>query len=158
MNELRTKWVPSTETVTAPEGSKLTVLDVPVAQRSFSDSHHESGLQNSKLDYTKGWAAANPVTGGWIQMDLGQNTVISGVITKGRNDAPQWVTQIKVETSVDDTIWDLVLADVPANSDATTQVTNEFPELENAIYVRITVMGFYGHPAMRAAVLGYAAS
>jgi len=144
--------------VTAPEGSTLTVLDVPVAQRSFSDSHHESGLQNSKLDYTKGWAAANPVTGSWIQMDLGQNTVISGVITKGRNDAPQWVTQIKVETSVDDTTWDLVLADVPANTDSTTQVTNEFPELVNARYVRITVMGFYGHPAMRAAVLGYTAS
>jgi hypothetical protein len=144
--------------VTAPEGSTLTVLDVPVEQRSFSDSHHETGLQNSKLDYTKGWAAANPVTGGWIQMDLGQNTVISGVITKGRNDAPQWVTRIQVETSLDDTTWDLVLADVPANTDATTQVTNEFPELVNARYVRITVMEFYGHPAMRAAVLGYTAS
>ena len=44
------------------------------------------------------------------------------------------------------------------NTDATTQVTNEFPELVNARYVRITVMGFYGHPAMRAAVLGYTAS
>ena len=142
--------------VTAPTGSTLTVFDVPVEQRSFSDSHHEPGLQNSTLDYTKGWAAANPGTGSWIQMDLGQNTIISGVITKGRNDAPQWVTQIKVETSVDDTVWDLVLADVPANTDSTTQVTNEFPALVNARYVRITVMGFYGHPAMRAAVLGYA--
>ena len=80
------------------------------------------------------------------------------MITKGRNDAPQWVTRIQVETSLDDTTWDLVLADGPANTDSTTQVTNEFPELVNARYVRITVMEFYGHPAMRAAVLGYTAS
>ena len=144
--------------VTAPEGSTLTVFDVPVEQRSFSDSHHEPGLQDSRLVSTKGWATASNQTGDWLKLDLGQNTVISGVITMGRNDYPQWVTRIQVETSVDDTIWDLVLADVPANSDTTTQVTNEFTELVNVRYVRITVLGSYGHPAMRAAVLGYAAS
>jgi len=70
---------------------------------------------------------------------------------QGKNDAPQRVTPIEVETSVEDTTRDLVLADVPTNTDTTTRVTNEFLAMVNARYVR------YDHPAMRAAVLEYAA-
>jgi len=131
--------------------SELTVFDVPENQRSFSEAYEATILQYSTLSSDTCWADKYTRTGGWIQMDLGENTMISGVITMGRNDALQWVTRIKVETRVDGSSWDVVLNDVPSNTDTTTQVTNEFSQLVNARYVRITVLEYFGHPSMRVA-------
>ena len=44
----------------------------------------------------------------WIQVDLKEPTLVSGVDTQGRADYDQWVTRYKVQYSGDGKSWSFV--------------------------------------------------
>ena len=41
----------------------------------------------------------------WIQVDLGVSRLVSGVVTQGRQDHPQWMSKYKVMYSSDVYAW-----------------------------------------------------
>ena len=48
------------------------------------------------------WAAATSDSNQWLQVDLGGNvSIVTGVATQGRQDAPQWVEKYKLKYSDD---------------------------------------------------------
>ncbi len=52
------------------------------------------------------WTAANnDPPNEWIQVNLQQQTLVSGVITQGRPNFDQWVTDYTVEHSDDGIVW-----------------------------------------------------
>ena len=62
-----------------------------------------------------GWATLYNNQDQWIQVDLGELQTVSGIITQGRQDYNQWVTEYQVEYSTDCSTWQSVQDD---NGDA----------------------------------------
>ncbi|XP_038060063.1 lactadherin-like [Patiria miniata] len=121
------------------------------------------------LEVTSGsaaWCNAGPSeTNPWIQVELGSNATITGVITQGRGtsngDWPQWVTEFKVAYSHDGQEWTNVTDDgsctpmkFPGNSDQNTHVTTTFPKAFQARFLRILPKQYSVHCCMRFEVLG----
>ena len=127
------------------------LYDVPESQRTYNGNY--PNLNKSMISSTSSWADTSQKTGGWIKMDLGKVSFVGGVYTVGRVNTDQFLTRIKVETSVDDSTWTVALEDVPANTNDSTGVYNYFENNVEARYVRITVVAYSGHPSTRAAVL-----
>ena len=47
------------------------------------------------------WSPLSLDSGQWIQVDLGNITMVTKIATQGRQDAAQWVTEYKVSYSLD---------------------------------------------------------
>ena len=107
------------------------------------------------ISSSTGWADGNYGLNGWMLFNLGESYLVSGVATFGRADVNQHTTSIRVEISEDNVNWVTQLDNQPANTNNTTQVDNFFQSPVNAQWVKITVLGFYGYPAMRAGVWAY---
>ncbi len=56
---------------------------------------HGSGRLNSN----QAWSAAWPTRGDFMEMDLGEELSVSGVVTQGRAHSPQWVTAYKLQVA-----------------------------------------------------------
>ena len=97
-----------------PDPEKLGLEDGSIPDESLSASsiykphgiHMETstlagGRLNKKPPYTLiigAWCPMRGDTNQWIQVDLGNPTYVSGVLTQGRNGgAAQWVTKYRVQ-------------------------------------------------------------
>ncbi|XP_078700024.1 uncharacterized protein LOC144926863 [Branchiostoma floridae x Branchiostoma belcheri] len=117
---------------------------------------------NGRLNGVRGhgaWAGTQ-VIGEWLQVDLGGVVKVYGVITQGRMNADQWVTQYKLQFSLNETSWttykdsdgsDKVFA---GNTDRTTAVTHTLRPPVSAWYIRFVAQSWSGYVAMRVEVLG----
>jgi len=103
-----------------------------------------------------GWCAAVNAGGEWYQIDAGRAMSIAGVVTQGRSDADQRVTQFYIATSLDGQTWSNVdnTRIFGGNYDHHTQVRNFFSTPVIARYVRFVIVSCHGHCSMRAAILG----
>ena len=86
---------------------------------------------------------------------MGSVQQISGVVTQGRSDAPEWVTRYTVVVSSDGNAWEEVDSGKVfiANADQNTKVENIFTAPPHARWLRIVVEAWRSDPSMRAAVL-----
>ena len=66
-----------------------------------------------------GWSAFSNDANQWLQVNLLSQKEITGLRTQGRQDADEWVSKYRVQTSVDGVFWQYV---TDANSQ--TQVRN----------------------------------
>ena len=150
--------------VTGREGSGLTantVLNPPELDRSYSSVYNNdaigTGHARSMLDSLQAWSPSTVILSGpqWMQIDLGANKTISGVVTQGRYNYPQWVTSYKVEYSTNGTNWFWVDSEnvFTGNTDSNTKVTNSFNTNVSARYIRIYPVTFQGYRSMRAGVV-----
>ncbi|XP_033105774.1 uncharacterized protein LOC117108037 [Anneissia japonica] len=149
------------------EPAGLESLEIPSAAISASSEYNaQHGARRGRLnlapdgDGIGAWAARSNDRNQWIQVNLGEVTEVTGVITQGRNgDYDQWVTAYEVLYGMDGTNWNSILgADGQArefvgNSDKDTQVTNLFPAAVNAQYIRVHPLRWNGHISMRFEVL-----
>lgn len=150
--------------VTGREGSGLisnTVLNPPELDRSYSSVYSANtpgiGHARSMLDSLQAWSPSSNTSMGshWMQIDLGANKTISGVVTQGRNGVNQWVTSYKVEYSTNGTNWFPVDSEnvFTGNADQNTKVTNSFTTNVSARYIRIYPLTYQTWPSMRAGVV-----
>lgn len=51
------------------------------------------------------WMAALKKTGEYLQVDLGENKLVTKVSTQGRANASEWVSAFLIKTSLDNTAW-----------------------------------------------------
>ncbi|CAK0808329.1 unnamed protein product, partial [Prorocentrum cordatum] len=128
-------------------------MNVPELDRVYSSS---AGYAQSMLDSVQAWSAASNTIGQWMQMDLGIEVWVAGVVTAGRYDCcDQWVSSYEVATSLDGSYWSSVDdgLEFTGNSDMHTKVLNFFQSQVKARYVRILASGWNNHISMRAAVI-----
>ena len=52
------------------------------------------------------WSAASNRVGEWLQIDLGEETVVTKLATQGRPSADQWVTSYKILFNLDSGKWE----------------------------------------------------
>ena len=57
---------------------------------------------------TGSWGSQTTDSNQWIQVDFRTITQVSGVMTQGRNEDPQWVKEFKVQYSLDGVNWQYV--------------------------------------------------
>ncbi|XP_072016973.1 lactadherin-like [Amphiura filiformis] len=134
-----------------------------------------NGRLNHQTQYPTGgsWSAKYNDANQWIQVDLGVLHSVTGVLTQGRaynvddrfsgggSCCPHWVTNFKVQYSSDGMGWRLVQSTISqsamifvGNTDQTTVVTNLFPTLVEASFIRILPTKWNEHISLRFEVLG----
>lgn len=114
---------------------------------------HESGA--------KAWCAANKARNEWLLVDLGVASKISGVVSQGRGDVDEWVTHFMISYSLDAYKWEFA-RDIygnkkifKGNSDSHTLRHAYLEHPVDARFVRVHVVDWHGHPAMRIELVGH---
>ncbi|XP_038065786.1 lactadherin-like [Patiria miniata] len=113
-------------------------------------------------DHDGAWCRAGTVdTDPWIQVDLGSNATITGVITQLPPGRYYWVEEFKVAFSDDGQEWTDVTdcgsstpMKFPANFDENNHVTTTFPKAFQARFLRILPTQWKAACCMRFEVLG----
>ena len=106
------------------------------------------------LDSAQAWSAKSSTVDQWMQIDMGAQRTIVGVVTQGRTGWNQRVTGYSVSTSTDGGSWLAVNngQQFGGNTDGSTKVLHEFASV-SARYVRFYVKTWNEHITMRAAVV-----
>ena len=128
------------------------MIDYPLSQRSYSSDW--GGLTDSRMNHDGCWAAGAADANQYLEIDAGENVLVSGVATKGRaTGADQWVTSYRVEYQVGDSWISVREAAFSGNSDRSTTVEQSFPHPIAAQRWRIVPLTWHGYISMRAALL-----
>ncbi|XP_041477638.1 uncharacterized protein LOC121425593 [Lytechinus variegatus] len=141
------------------------IPDGSITASTEFDSNHAARRARLNLPSSgalKGaWSASTLDHSQWLQVDLRGTYRVTGVITQGRFDANQWVTEYKVAHSLNGLIFDTIRAAASTqdkvfdgNSDRNTQVTNYFSPPLTTRFIRILPTMWYGHISMRMELLG----
>jgi hypothetical protein len=138
--------------------STLAVVNPAEALRRYSSTANNDAAgaahAQSMLDSPQAWnPLSNPGLGEWVQMDLGSSRYVAQVVTQGRADIDQRVTQYTVQHSMDGITFTEVAAVFEGNTDRSTQVFATLPEPVLARYVRVVPQACVTRCAMRAAVM-----
>jgi len=133
--------------------------DPPEAARAASSvllgNASEHGHHFGRLSSPHAWSPAEDALGEWYVVDAGELETVLGVITKGRADADEWVTDLYMDWSVDGTTWEEIDARrwFSANTDRDTAKVIEFPARLHARYIRLNPVQWHGHISLRAGLL-----
>ena len=57
-------------------------------------------------EHGRAWCAAKRAVNEWVLVDLGVASEVSGIVTQGRGDIPEWVTHFMVSYSLDAYKWE----------------------------------------------------
>nr|WFD50011.1 nectin variant 3 [Paracentrotus lividus] len=140
------------------------IPDNAITASTVYDANH--GAERSRLDTAAGagktgaWSARTNDVNQWLQVDLNSFYIITGVITQGRQDANQWVTGFRVESSDDGVTFNPILdcsgnqQVFTGNADRNTKVTTEFARPITGRFLRIRPSSWNGHISMRLEILG----
>ncbi|XP_072170081.1 retinoschisin-like [Diadema setosum] len=117
--------------------------------------------QGSGKEGPGAWCAEKRDWSPWIQVDFGKTNLVSGIITQGRADGNEWVTEFSVQYSPDCTGALLDVKDstvsptiFKGNTDSNTKVTHVLPKPVFACIVRILPLEWYGSCSMRFDLIG----
>ncbi|XP_038060479.1 lactadherin-like [Patiria miniata] len=136
------------------------IPDERITASSFWANRADHAPTRARLN-TQGYAAAwcnddsTDNISPWIQVDFNGTVTITGLITQGRGDNDQRVTEYQVTYSNDRQSWDHVSdADgtpmkFPGNNDMNTLVTTRFPFALRTRFLRIHPIAWNEHCSMR---------
>ncbi|XP_038060061.1 lactadherin-like [Patiria miniata] len=139
--------------------------DERITASSFWQNRADHAPPRARLN-TQGYAAAWCNAGitdnisPWIQVDFNDTVTITGLITQGRGDHDQRVTEYQVTYSDDGQSWNYVTdADgtpmkFPGNTDRTTLVTTRLPFALRTRILRIHPTEWHDHCSMRFELIG----
>ena len=66
----------------------------------------EARLNNVPKGNSGAWSAASNKAGQWLQIDLGEERLLTNFATQGRPSSPQWVTSYTILFSSDSVKWE----------------------------------------------------
>ena len=151
------------------QDAAVVTTNPPEAARTYSGACNGdaigTGHARSMLDSAGAWSAAwgascTPAAGQWMQIDLGSNFRVHGVVTQCRADQQQWVTEMEVQYSL--TTSDFVSARtaggstrffLPTTYSSTLKTSSIFSQPVTARYIKIIVHAWSTYASIRAAVL-----
>lgn len=150
------KWAPATSMNPTPPAESFSFQTNWSVSTSWVNESFGAAHYTPWIDSYQGWSAGSTNNGtDYLQYDLKSPRWVQGIVTQGRANAAQWVTSAKVETSTDNVNWAIAATTLNLNSDQSTKVYRNFPNVMFARYVRVTpnVNGVYGHASMRLGIL-----
>jgi len=147
---------------------KSVVADGQITSGSYHHNHESYLPKYGRLfstsgsgGWTGGYNAAHYTNGVfhddvWIQVDFLSDKQVTGVVTQGRHNVAQWVTEYKVEYVEDGSDRFKAVLDengqpliFEGNSDYSTPVVNTFRKKITARKLRIQVKSWNSYPSMR---------
>ncbi len=133
---------------------EIKTMNTPHSKRSSSSAWNNAkigeGCNDGNLD-KGGWCSKQNAWGQWYQMDNGSDTVVTGVVTQGRNCCSQWVKTFKVLAKMATGNWFWVDNQkvYNGNFDHNTKVISDFNNPIVARYIRIYPASWSHHMSMR---------
>ena len=131
------------------------VLNPPEHTRSYS-SAWDLNHKQSMIDSNRAWCSKTRKVGDWMKIDLGRESIVSGVATQKRKEitwGSQQVTGMRVGYSVDGKTWKTIEEFTVPHLDGDDIYNSEFAAEVTARYIMITVLAYRNHPSMRAGVI-----
>merc|ERR1719221_1611424 len=101
------------------------------------------------LESPQAWRPRHNNVGEWLQLDAGEEVMVSGVITQGRADRDQWVKIYLVEASVSASGPFTRVGRFAGNSDRDTKQLRMFDAPVHARYVRLVAESWERDVSMR---------
>ena len=131
---------------------------IPNAGITASSSHPGCETERCRLNATPSggahaWAALHNNNQQYLQVDLGKETLVTGVATQGRADCDQWVTRYKLSYSLDGMRWVQLGQEFDGNLDRNTVVRHRVGPFR-CRHIRFHPIAFHAHTSMRAEVYG----
>ncbi|XP_069674564.1 lactadherin-like isoform X2 [Periplaneta americana] len=133
------------------------------ASSSFpADKDPECHVRYARLHQPRGraWCAKHKSPNEWILVDLGVAAQITGVMTQGRGDRDEWVTDFTLSYSQDAFRWEFVNDPYGnrkvfvGNSDAHSLRHSYLDQPVTARFVRLHILHWYRHPSLRLEIIG----
>ena len=147
------------------DGSPATGENPAESKRTYSSVLDQNAELNARsmLGSASAWSAADAAVGQWMQMDLGREKQVTGVITQGRSDSYEsYVKEFTVETSDDGSVFTSVVTgggqpQLFFAGPSDTRITAAFDGPVKARFLRLVVKSWEGSISMRAGAIGNAA-
>ena len=105
-------------------------------------------------------AGEDPTKNEWILVDLGVSSEVSGIVTQGRSEVEEWVTQFMISYSLDAFNWEFA-RDIygnkkmfKGNTDAHSLRHSYLEHPVSARFVRVHVTDWHDHPSLRLEIVG----
>ena len=139
--------------------SALAMASPPETTRSYSSVWQQdpagTGYARSTVWSAQAWTAMTQAVGEWMQIDLGAVAEVRGVVVQGHRTSNEWVTLLKVTTSLDGSSWGDMDGgkNFVGSSDRDTMVRITFAASTPARFVRLLPQDWHSRISMRAAVL-----
>ena len=85
------------------ENKEISDANLRVSSQMDEDHGAKEARLNSKADGNKGggWSAMSNNFNQWLQVDIGDNSRVTGVATQGMNGNDQWVSRYRIQYSSD---------------------------------------------------------
>ncbi|KAM8828848.1 secretory phospholipase A2 receptor isoform 3-T3 [Spinachia spinachia] len=131
--------------------------NVTDTQLSASSSIGGNDPTKARLNGNSCWRPSGSPTSSWIQVNLGQTRKVTGIVVQGCPQNDFWLTEFKIQHSMDETSWTDYTADgqfFPGSTDRDGPVTQLLGTPVSTQYVRILPVGFNGQAGLRFDVLG----
>ncbi|XP_031551872.1 lactadherin-like, partial [Actinia tenebrosa] len=143
------------------EDGRITDYQITASSNfSLKSSAHRGRLGTKKGEKGYGAWSSKSSNSGWLQVDLGDVSMVTKVATQGRQDADQWIQMYRLMYSIDGIQW-AECRDANSdreifsgNSDRDAIATNILKPIIYARYVRFVVTSAHGHASMRVEVYG----
>lgn len=125
--------------------------DAFMASSSFPSANTTPWSGRLNLGDGKAWCAATVNNAQWLEVDLGEPTMVGGVAVQGRDGVNQWTTAVKVVYSEmsDEGPWMEAFASATADYDNDGPQTLVAAKPFKARFVRFTPLAWVGHPCLR---------
>ncbi|XP_033951501.2 uncharacterized protein [Pseudochaenichthys georgianus] len=127
------------------------------SQLSASSSIGFYTPNKARLNGNSCWMPSGTATSSWIQANLGQTRKVTGVVIQGCPQNEHWITEFKIQHSMDGTIWTDYTADgqsFPGSTDKNSPVTQLLGSPVTTRYIRVLLLEFNGQAGLRFDVLG----
>ena len=140
-------------------GADVEVVNPAESARSYSSVWANdavgTGHARSMLDSVQGWSASSNTIGQYMTISLGSVQTVTGVVTQGRAEDPQWVSSYKVQTSTNCSVYSDVDGGrvFSGNVEMYSKVPNFFSTAVQASCVRLLPQSWVNHMSMRAGVV-----
>jgi hypothetical protein len=148
------KWIAATIFNASPPTESLNVQANWSASSIYNGDAY--GVTHNKpwIDSDQAWSAGVANNGtDYLLYDLKSIQWVQGIVTQGRANMDQWVTSAKVEVSPDNSNWVTVYSSTTLNSDRSTKVFRNFPNVMYARYVKVAPITVLNFASMRLGIL-----
>ncbi|XP_066019015.1 uncharacterized protein [Pocillopora verrucosa] len=145
------------------ENKEIPVANIRVSSQMDEDHGAKEARLNSKADGNMGggWSAMSNNFNQWLQVDIGDNSRLTGVATQGMNGNNQWVSRYLIQYSSDGVTFEFYNATEDSsakvfygNQDSDTVVKNILSPLITARYIRLMPVEWHNHISMRVEIYG----
>ena len=129
---------------------------IPDSKITASSSWPSYEAKYARLNLAGGWGPKQNSANEWLQVDLSDEHLVTGIATQGSGKSIQWMTSYTIQYSVDGSSFtDYQSGKVmTGNNDRNTVVKHDFKTPLVARYIRVKPKGWYSWVVVRLELYG----